>query len=264
MRSLWRNLSWSSPIALVSFTLPCVGDGINLGECISGIYTWSLTIVGLAAFLNIIYGGWLVVTAFGNTGKVGEATKRITNAVLGIVLLFSSYLILRTINPDLVGGTIKLPKITKEDQIKNTGDDSDLTKIEKFEVAPSQVDLSDNTLLRFKLSIFGSKEGIDKLCGAGTKDPDVFYRVYLVDTGFNPPTSFLVRSFAWRRDEFGTGGKTLDRSFDQNLKTGAGGSTFSQLKAGMVQYKAEFRCPFANGQYKELNTSTVFPVKIVP
>jgi len=91
-------------------TLPCQ-DSAGLGECISGIYSWSLAVVGIVAFVQIVYAGWLYLTAAGNTSKAGAAMSKISNAILGIILLFSSYLILNTINPDLVGGGISLPNL---------------------------------------------------------------------------------------------------------------------------------------------------------
>ena len=98
------------PASFALLTLPCQ-DSANLGECVSGIYSWSLTIVGIVAFVEIVYAGWIYLTAAGNTSKTGDAMKKISNAVLGIVLLFSSYLILNTINPDLVGGSLGLPNL---------------------------------------------------------------------------------------------------------------------------------------------------------
>ncbi len=227
---------------LASITLPCVGKDIGLGDCISGIYSWSLAIVGIAAFLSIVYGAWGVVTAFGNTGKVGEATNRISNAVLGIILLFSSYLILKTINPDLVGGTVNLPKIVKEDQIKNVGSENDLSKIENFDVSPKTADISDNSKMSFKLAIYSSTVGIDKLCP--DKTAKVFYKVFTTT-----PYDILIRIYFWDRAEFGTG-KTISRNFDEQLKNGNGGTTLD-VKPGTVGYKAEFVCGT-----KTLNTSS--------
>lgn len=90
------------------FTFPCAGD-VNLGKCIADIYNWSLTIVGIIAFVQILFAGVMILTAAGNATKISEARRKISNAILGIIILFSSWLILNTINPDLVGGTLNLP-----------------------------------------------------------------------------------------------------------------------------------------------------------
>ncbi len=101
------------PLSFALITIPCT-DSAGIGECVSGLYNWSLAIVGIVAFVQIIYAGWLYLSAAGNTSKTGDAMKKISNAVLGIVLLFSSYLILNTINPDLVGESFGLPDLKKD------------------------------------------------------------------------------------------------------------------------------------------------------
>ncbi len=86
----------------------------SLGELITFIFVWSLRLLGITVFVMIFYAGVLWMTAAGNTSQVGEAKARMTNAVLGAVLLLSAYLILYTVNPDLVGGEWTLPGIGTE------------------------------------------------------------------------------------------------------------------------------------------------------
>lgn len=86
----------------------------SLGELITFIFAWSLRLLGISVFVMFFYAGVLWMTAAGNTGQVGEAKKRMTNAVLGAILLLSAYLILYTVNPDLVGGEWTLPGIGQE------------------------------------------------------------------------------------------------------------------------------------------------------
>ncbi|MFH1979157.1 MAG: hypothetical protein ABII97_02140 [Patescibacteria group bacterium] len=63
---------------------------------------FAITIGALLAIIIIIIGGFEYVTAGGNTGQVEKAKERITQAILGLILIVGSYLILYTINPDLV------------------------------------------------------------------------------------------------------------------------------------------------------------------
>jgi len=79
----------------------------DLPAFISSVYSFSLTILGLAIFVQIIRAGFKWFTAAGNAGKSGEATKMIKNAIIGAILLLASYLILNVINPDLVKNTFK-------------------------------------------------------------------------------------------------------------------------------------------------------------
>lgn len=72
------------------------------GDFISLIYKWALGIVGAAAFGVIIYGAILYTVSAGNASRQQEARNWISGAVWGIVLLLGAYVILYTINPDLV------------------------------------------------------------------------------------------------------------------------------------------------------------------
>lgn len=97
---------------------PKIGDidinkeGTTLPEIIKYIYLFSLGIIGLVAFVSIIIGAVQYITSAGNDSKMGEAKDRITSALLGILILLSSVLILRTINPDLTNLDFKLPALT--------------------------------------------------------------------------------------------------------------------------------------------------------
>jgi len=94
---------------------PTQGLPTNLGQLISQIFTWSLGILGISVFVIFFYSGFLWLTAAGNTSKIGEAKTHMTNAVFGAILLLSSYLILYTINPDLVKNTVNLPGLGTEE-----------------------------------------------------------------------------------------------------------------------------------------------------
>ena len=74
----------------------------DLAIKISQIYAWALGAAALLALLMIILGGYLVMTAQGNAQQATKGKEFIYSAIIGLVLLFSSYLLLRTINPDLV------------------------------------------------------------------------------------------------------------------------------------------------------------------
>jgi len=81
----------------------------TFSSCIQEIYSWSFYIVGFAAFAMILFAGVVWFTSAGNASKISQARSYISNAILGLIILFSSYLILNTINPDLVKGTINFP-----------------------------------------------------------------------------------------------------------------------------------------------------------
>lgn len=73
-----------------------------IGEYIVSIYNYAQAIAGILAAIMIAVGGVIWLTAGGNTSKVETAKSYIGGALGGLVLLFASHLLLRTINPALV------------------------------------------------------------------------------------------------------------------------------------------------------------------
>lgn len=73
-----------------------------LGSLILYLYTFSVMLVGLIAFGVIIMAGFKFLTSGANPGLRKQAKDQLQAALLGIVILLSSWLILNTINPELV------------------------------------------------------------------------------------------------------------------------------------------------------------------
>lgn len=71
---------------------------------LSNLYDFLLGLVGVAAMGSIVYGGVLYVASAGNPSQVTSAKNAIWNGIIGILLAGFGFLILKTINPDLVGG----------------------------------------------------------------------------------------------------------------------------------------------------------------
>lgn len=88
----------------------------TLGEYIVYTFELALMIGGIIAFATLIYGGFKYLTSGGNRTIVASSKKQILAGIIGLIILLGSYLILRTINPDLLifpgnegrnGGTLK-------------------------------------------------------------------------------------------------------------------------------------------------------------
>jgi hypothetical protein len=73
-----------------------------LAQYITGIYGWALGAVTVLAIAMIVWGGFKWQTAGGNAERVGSAQGTIRNALIGLLIAMSSYLILWTLNPALV------------------------------------------------------------------------------------------------------------------------------------------------------------------
>ncbi len=72
----------------------------DLGGLISTLLQAAITIAGLATFAFLLAGGFRYLTAGGDEKATAEASKIITNAVIGLVIVFFVWwdvLILQTI-----------------------------------------------------------------------------------------------------------------------------------------------------------------------
>ncbi len=83
----------------------------SLGDLIGMVFNYSLQILGLIVFIMILFSGFQWLLAGGNPGTISKARSRITQTLLGATILLASYLILNTINPDLVKGGFTLEGI---------------------------------------------------------------------------------------------------------------------------------------------------------
>ena len=104
-------------------TIPCntkIAGGVcpanwktDIASYIVRLYQFGLMIAGLLALGAIMYGAVLYTLSAGNFTSKEEGKEWMKNAVYGLVLLFGAYLILYTINPNLV--KLTSPTITTLD-----------------------------------------------------------------------------------------------------------------------------------------------------
>jgi hypothetical protein len=89
--------------------------GAKPSDYIFYLVNGALFIIGAILFASLIYAGLIFILSKGDPAKVKEAKDRIFSAFLGAIILFFGYIILFTINPDLL--VLKIPlieKITRE------------------------------------------------------------------------------------------------------------------------------------------------------
>lgn len=79
-----------------------LSKGANLGDLLASLYRFALGLVGIAALAMLIVGGVMYMTAGDSQDQTKRARGYMTNAVFGLVLALLSWLVLFTINPDLV------------------------------------------------------------------------------------------------------------------------------------------------------------------
>lgn len=84
----------------------------GLPEYIKYVFSFAIMISGLIAFGALIWGGLLYFASTGKPEKLKNAKDQIFAAIMGLIILLSSYIILFAINPELL-----IFKITPLDQI---------------------------------------------------------------------------------------------------------------------------------------------------
>lgn len=78
---------------------------------IRSFYIFALIIAGILAFGAIVYGGLLYATSAGDASRQATGRSWIWGALIGLLLLAGAYLILNTINPNLV--KLQTPTLSK-------------------------------------------------------------------------------------------------------------------------------------------------------
>jgi len=73
-----------------------------LGELMAALFRYGVAVAGIIATIMIIIAGVQRIMAGGNANQVTVSKRRLIQAVTGLIIAVSSYVILYTINPNLV------------------------------------------------------------------------------------------------------------------------------------------------------------------
>lgn len=84
-----------------------------LAQYVNGVYKYAVGFAGLLATIMFMVGGFQYLTAGGDATRVSAGKKRITDAIVGMMLVFCTALILRSINPELIN-----PPVISVQQVK--------------------------------------------------------------------------------------------------------------------------------------------------
>ena len=75
---------------------------VTIERYLTWAFRFTLALAGFLAVMMIVIGGVEYIISGANEGMRSEAHKRISNAIYGLILALVSYLVLYTINPNLV------------------------------------------------------------------------------------------------------------------------------------------------------------------
>lgn len=124
----------AGPVPL-EVTIGTYASAVDIPSYIAALYRYGLGVGVTLAMVMVVVGGFQYMTARGNPSAIGAARGRITNAVLGLLLLLGSFTLLQTVNPDLVTmRNIIVPEIQSVETLtENKCEDFDR---EEFTVTP--------------------------------------------------------------------------------------------------------------------------------
>jgi len=77
------------------------GENFDFGDYVNGLLTFAIGIAGALAVVMIVVGG-IQYMSTDNFGEKAQGKEHIKNSLGGLILLIGAYMILNTINPDLV------------------------------------------------------------------------------------------------------------------------------------------------------------------
>lgn len=100
-------IPYAAHAATVTLTNPLGTSDVRtiVGRVISA----SLSVVGSIALLMFVYGGFLWLTSRGDAKLVTKGKDTMMWAILGLVIIFSAYVIVRTVLTGLVAGSVTAP-----------------------------------------------------------------------------------------------------------------------------------------------------------
>ena len=81
--------------------------GVALAIFIKNDLNAVYVVVGLTTFIYLILGGFKYITAAGDTKVVQEASKKITGAIMGLVIIIASYAFV-----SVIGSVLGVPIFT--------------------------------------------------------------------------------------------------------------------------------------------------------
>jgi hypothetical protein len=81
------------------------GSAYNIARCVNNIYTFGVAVGGFVAVLMFVIAGYFY--AQGGNENISKAKGYINSTIIGLVLLFGTYALLNTIDPNLT----RIPKI---------------------------------------------------------------------------------------------------------------------------------------------------------
>lgn len=72
--------------------------GTLLGDLVSRFLIYAIPAAGFYFFVRLVSSGFSYMTSMGDPGKLAAAQKQLTNALIGLIIVFSAYFIAQIIS----------------------------------------------------------------------------------------------------------------------------------------------------------------------
>ena len=147
---------------------------ITLEHYLKWIFDFALIATGFLAVLMIVIGGVRYMIGGANESERSEGKKYISSALWGLLLAFGAWLIINTINPELVNLSFTLPEPAKKVQPQDTSTAKFVPRvniIDKDSVRDCQQKIFDQNPGKGPEDLFDQLIECDKLKDVGGLEP---------------------------------------------------------------------------------------------
>lgn len=100
-------------------SIPGITGSAGVTGYLGGLYSFLISVVGIVAMGAIVIGGARYLTSAGNPSAVEDAKHTIYQAIYGLLLALTSWVIVKEINPDIL--VLKNPAVTMNSGRYNSG-----------------------------------------------------------------------------------------------------------------------------------------------
>lgn len=99
------------PLAPIpGLTQGITADSAGLASFFNNLYKFLVGIAAILAVIEIIWGG-IEISTQDSVSKQSDGRKRITNAILGLILVLSPVIVFSIINPNILNLSLNLPEL---------------------------------------------------------------------------------------------------------------------------------------------------------
>ena len=106
-----------------------------LPDYVKYIFNLAIMIAGLVVLGVMVYGGFRYLTSAGNPTIMTDAKDQIFSAFLGLIILLSSWLILYTINPQLVKISPKIERLEMGVELCNAEEECETYSVSRSDIS---------------------------------------------------------------------------------------------------------------------------------